>query len=202
MAQATLSCPFGAIHLENRRGTAPMNTSPKAGVYSHLSPGPPIYGGRPPGYQVIGSGGQKLSGLPFLPPGHWARPGPKFERICAEMTPTPWAEPGQLGGCGCSPEVKKQERRTTSLPHKVSLTGAEAKRSFAGSSFAYFSFKKSRSRKRGDFRAGVVPGQDLIVGAPGLGHGVGPVLAHAHAVSIPGDGKGKVGPVPGHGEAG
>ena len=35
-----------------------------------------------------------------------------------------------------------------------------------------------------------------------FGHGVGPVLAHAHPVSIAGDGKGEACPIPGHGEGG
>ena len=58
MAQATFSCPFGAIHLENRRGTAQdghwrahirPSLSPLA--YGHLpltrgvGPRAPIYGG-------------------------------------------------------------------------------------------------------------------------------------------------------------
>ena len=40
MAQATFSCPFGAIHLENRRGTAPRRAS--APVPFPRSPGPPL----------------------------------------------------------------------------------------------------------------------------------------------------------------
>ena len=43
---------------------------------------------------------------------------------------------------------KKWERRNTSLPPKILLAGAEAKRSFAQNSFAYFSFKKSRWERR------------------------------------------------------
>ena len=44
--------------------------------------------------------------------------------------------------------VKKWERQNTSLPLKIFLTGAEAKRSFAQSSFAFFSFKKRRWERR------------------------------------------------------
>ena len=61
---------------------------------------------------------------------------------------------------------------------------------------------KSSLKKRRYLRAGVVPGQNLVVGTSRLGHGVGPVLAHAHPVAVAGDGKGKVGPIPGHGKAG
>ena len=59
MAQATLSCPFGAIHLEDRRGTAPdehfvlIVASPTpSGPSGHLpltggvGPGPPLRGTR------------------------------------------------------------------------------------------------------------------------------------------------------------
>ena len=40
--------------------------------------------------------------------------------------------------------IKKVGATQNVTPTKISLTGAEAKRSFAESSFAYFSFKKSR----------------------------------------------------------
>ena len=43
---------------------------------------------------------------------------------------------------------KKRERRRTSLPQKISLTGADGKRSFPQSSFAFFSFKKRKWERR------------------------------------------------------
>ena len=43
-----------------------------AGAHRRLSPGPLFYGGRLPESWAIASGGQNLSGLLFLPPGHWA----------------------------------------------------------------------------------------------------------------------------------
>ena len=53
MAQATLSCPFGAIHLENRRGTPQRRTLfANDGVPYPLwpfGPSPPDRGSRPPG---------------------------------------------------------------------------------------------------------------------------------------------------------
>ena len=42
MAQATFSCPFGAIHLEDRRGTPQRRTPFAMTAY----PGPLFYGGR------------------------------------------------------------------------------------------------------------------------------------------------------------
>ena len=41
MAQATLSCPFGAIHLEDRRGTA---QDERFALIFALPPAPPITG--------------------------------------------------------------------------------------------------------------------------------------------------------------
>ena len=43
MAQATLSCPSGAIHLENRWGPLPVSTLPAA-VLTVIAPRPPIAG--------------------------------------------------------------------------------------------------------------------------------------------------------------
>ena len=40
MAQATLSCPFGAIHLERRRGPPSMSADPQRALIGGLSPDP------------------------------------------------------------------------------------------------------------------------------------------------------------------
>ena len=44
MAQATLSCPFGAIHLENRRGPIPVSAFAERALTVILPPGPPFTG--------------------------------------------------------------------------------------------------------------------------------------------------------------
>ena len=93
MAQATLSCPFGAIHLEDRRGTAQdghcvsIFAYPTPSVASrHL----PLTGGVGPrspvtrvtllGWAKI-SGAQNLSGWSESPPGHWALSLQKFPPV-------------------------------------------------------------------------------------------------------------------------
>ena len=58
MAQATFSCPFGAIHLEDRRGTPQRRTS----FANDGLPPDPIYGGRVPERWRSISGAQNLSG--------------------------------------------------------------------------------------------------------------------------------------------
>ena len=63
MAQATLSCPFGAIHLESDRGLLPVSTLPAA-VLTVIAPGPPVTGACPFGY-LIDSGGQNQDLFPF-----------------------------------------------------------------------------------------------------------------------------------------
>ena len=71
MAQATFSCPFGAIHLEMRWGTPSMNTSPQAGVHRRRPPGPPYYGGRPPEKLLYPPGGPKTRSVLLLATAHW-----------------------------------------------------------------------------------------------------------------------------------
>ena len=85
MAQATFSCPFGAIHLEDRRGTAqdghfvsifayptPSVASRHLPLTGGVGPRSPITGGRISASPSKISGAQNLSGgLRFLP-GHWA----------------------------------------------------------------------------------------------------------------------------------
>ena len=44
MAQATFSCPFGAIHLEMPWGPLPVSTLPAA-VLTVIAPRPPFTGG-------------------------------------------------------------------------------------------------------------------------------------------------------------
>ncbi len=68
MAQATLSCPFGAIHLEDRRGRLRMGTN----VPIFALPPVPRYGGRPPEKFSKVFGAQNLSDGSEFPPGHWA----------------------------------------------------------------------------------------------------------------------------------
>ena len=93
MAQATLSCPFGAIHLEDRRGTAQdghcvsIFAYPTPSVASrHL----PLTGGVGPRSPVTRvtlwagqniSGAQNLSGWSESPPGHWALSLQKFPPV-------------------------------------------------------------------------------------------------------------------------
>ena len=65
MAQATFSCPFGAIHLEDRRGTAPKghrSGAPSRPPYPlwPFGPSPPDRGSRPP---VPHYGGRQLGKL-------------------------------------------------------------------------------------------------------------------------------------------
>ena len=85
MAQATLSCPFGAIHLEDRRGTAQDGHSVSIfalPIPSGLRPSPldkgsrppvPRYGGRSSESLYIISGAQNLSGClnSSRPTGAW-----------------------------------------------------------------------------------------------------------------------------------
>ena len=68
MAQATFSCPFGAIHLEDRRGTAQDGHS----VSIFALPPVPHYGGRVLARFSNISGAQNLSGFYRFIPGHWA----------------------------------------------------------------------------------------------------------------------------------
>ena len=63
-------------------------------------PQTPKYGGRPPESRALSSGGQNLSGVPLLPPGHWALKMQNLVKRCAEITPPILAKPGQLGFCG------------------------------------------------------------------------------------------------------
>ena len=45
MAQATFSCPYGAIHLENRWGTASVSTYAQRVLTGAFPPDPLFYGG-------------------------------------------------------------------------------------------------------------------------------------------------------------
>ena len=67
MAQATLSCPFGAIHLEDRRGTA---QGERFALIFALPPAPHNGGRVPAGFCRI-TGAQNLSGFPRFLPGHF-----------------------------------------------------------------------------------------------------------------------------------
>ena len=84
MAQATLSCPFGAIHLEDRRGTAQdghcvsIFAYPTPSVASRHLPLTGGVGPRSPVTRVTLWAGQNIFGAQNLsswsesPPGHWA----------------------------------------------------------------------------------------------------------------------------------
>ena len=66
-----------------------------------LPPDPRFTGDALLGTWLKPSGGKNLSGLLSLPPGHWALPGPKLRRSCAEITPPGLAKPWQLvHSCG------------------------------------------------------------------------------------------------------
>ena len=69
MAQATLSCPFGAIHLEDRRGTA---QDERFALIFALPPAPHNGGRVPAGFCRI-TGAQNLSGTlnSHRPTGAW-----------------------------------------------------------------------------------------------------------------------------------
>ena len=84
MAQATLSCPFGAIHLEDRRGTAqnghsvsifahpiPFVASRHLPLTGEVGPRPPIYGSYPL-EQAESFRRAKSEWVSKFPPGHWA----------------------------------------------------------------------------------------------------------------------------------
>ena len=93
MAQATLSCPFGAIHLEDRRGTA--QDGHFVSVFAYPTPSVasrhlPLTGGVGPRSPVTRvtlwagqniSGAQNLSGWSESPPGHWALSLQKFPPV-------------------------------------------------------------------------------------------------------------------------
>ena len=68
-----------------------------AGAHRRLVPGPLFYGGRLPESWAIASGGQNLSGLSFLPSGHWALSVQNLVDKCAEITPPTLAQPGRQG---------------------------------------------------------------------------------------------------------
>ena len=67
MAQATLSCPFGAIHLEDRRGTA---QDERFALIFALPPAPHNGGRVPAGFYRI-TGAQNLSDFLQFNPGHF-----------------------------------------------------------------------------------------------------------------------------------
>ena len=84
MAQATLSCLFGAIHLEDRRGTAqnghsvsifahpiPFVASRHLPLTGEVGPRPPIYGSYPL-EQAESFRCAKSEWVSEFPPGHWA----------------------------------------------------------------------------------------------------------------------------------
>ena len=77
MAQATLSCPFGAIHLEDRRGTA---QDERFALIFALPPAPHNGGRVPAGFCRI-TGAQNLSGFPRFLPGHWALTFPELQLV-------------------------------------------------------------------------------------------------------------------------
>ena len=86
MAQATLSCPFGAIHLEMRKGLLPVSTLPEA-VLTVIAPWTPSYGERPPeGWEVL-YGGQNQDRPVLLAPGAQAPTTWKFGSICVVRIP-------------------------------------------------------------------------------------------------------------------
>ena len=69
MAQATLSCPFGAIHLEMRGGPIPVSAFAERALTVILPPDP-HYGRRPPERSTYTPGGQRQDCWSFLPRGH------------------------------------------------------------------------------------------------------------------------------------
>ena len=76
MAQATLSCPFGAIHLESDWGPLPVSTLPAA-VLTVIAPRPPTTGAGPFGC-LVNSGGQNQD----LFPSYSRALGPIAIKIC------------------------------------------------------------------------------------------------------------------------
>ena len=106
MAQATLSCPSGAIHLESDRGLLPVSTLPAA-VLTVIAPGPPVTGACPFGY-LIDSGGQNQDLFPF-----YSRAlGPFAIKICEGLllSYTAWCLPTclvwqSLGKCPATAQL-------------------------------------------------------------------------------------------------
>ena len=89
MAQATPSCPFGAIHLEMTWGPLPVSTLPAA-VLTVIAPRPPVTGACPFGCFVI-PGGLNFDHAPF-----YSRPTGAFfhqNLIIPLLTYTAWCLP-------------------------------------------------------------------------------------------------------------
>ena len=93
MAQATLSCPFGAIHLESDWGTAPVSAMPQAALTVTAPPDPRLRGTSYCGLDYNFSAGKDKTAWSFLPRGHRPLPGKKFGSFCAEMAPPPLEKP-------------------------------------------------------------------------------------------------------------
>ena len=98
MAQATLSCPLGAIHLEDRRGTA---QDKRSALIFALSP-VPHYWGYPLGWAKI-SGAQNLSGFSQFLPGHFvvadsvSLASPDWAKLAHSIAPPLQRKPASLG---------------------------------------------------------------------------------------------------------
>ena len=149
MAQATLSCPFGAIHLENRRGTAPVGHYACGGVPSRLSPGPPVYWGRLPVSLVVTFRRAKSEWHTLFTPGHWALCVQNLVDLALKSRRLLWQSQGGwsiIAGSQRPPQSRTPGEEIDFLNASLSPTGAEAKRSFAKSSLPSF-----LSRKRASF---------------------------------------------------
>ena len=90
MAQATLSCPFGAIHLEIA-GERLHGHFACGSTHRRLVPGPLFTGDACLKAGHFRPAGKIWSALSSLPPGHWALVVQNLVEKCVEMTPPTWA---------------------------------------------------------------------------------------------------------------
>ena len=79
---------------KDRRGTASVSTYAQRVLTGAFPPAPPVYGGRPLDTLVLASGGQNLSGMLFLPPGHWALRVQNPVDIALKSHRLPWHSQG------------------------------------------------------------------------------------------------------------
>ena len=128
------------------KGTPSMNTSPQAGVHRRRPPGPPVYGGVSL-WPLCNPRRAKSRPVSVLFSAHRGLLPSKFEGIYI-LTHTAWCLPTCLvrqvsGGLNLLTHKKVGATEMSLLPREF-FTGAEAKRSFAQSFFAYFFLEKSR----------------------------------------------------------
>ena len=160
MAQATLSYPFGAIHLENRRGRLRRAPS-RSGRSKSPHPLDPHLRGTPSWFlgSLIRRAKSEWSFRFF--PGHWALVPSKFGwcsgssllRLPGQnqgswaVAPGRWGQLVRHRGRMGHPPLRKEKKVGATehvTPTNIFLTGAEAKRSFAQSSLPSFLSRKRR----------------------------------------------------------